>query len=70
MAGEERLKRVDGVVDASVRSEVRLGLGEEDHRAVGAGALELARAREADGVVEGETQRLVRVFAALSIEEV
>lgn len=78
---KERLEQVHGVVNAVVRVEEDLGVVEEDHRTVSAGApesrtvndaisrkidlyiLEFARLREADGIVEGQTENLVRCRA-------
>ena len=70
VTSEEGREGIDGVVNTSVRSEVGLDLREEDHRAVSACAVELARPGETDGVVEGQMERLMGVLAALALKEV
>ena len=69
----ERALGVDDLVDTVVGVEGGLDVLEDHHRAVRTGATKLARREEGggetDGVVEGETKRLVRLLAALAAVE-
>lgn len=75
MLGDEWLLHVDDVVNAAVCMEVGLDVLKCDDGTIGAAAAELAvggqSRRESDGIVEGETERLVRLFTALAaVEEI
>ncbi|OJT02980.1 hypothetical protein TRAPUB_6459 [Trametes pubescens] len=73
VAGDDRRLRVDDLVDTVVGVEVRLDAREDSNRAVRAASAEyallLGLARDADGVVEGETKGLMDVLAALAAVE-
>ena len=70
MSRNERLLDIDDLVDAAVGVEGGLNLVKDDDGAVCAASPELAvglhGGREADGVVEGEAERLVCLLAALA----
>ena len=74
MTGNDRLLERDDLVRTKVRVEVRLRLREEDDGAVRSSASELAarlcRGRERNGVVEGQTKRLVSLLGTLVVEEI
>ena len=74
MPCDNRLLKRNDLVRSEVCVEVRLGLGEQNNRAVCASAGELTagscRGRERDCVVEGETEGLVSLLRALVVEEV
>ena len=67
---EERRQGIDGVINTIVRSKGGLDGREKDHRPISSGTLELARLGEANGVVEGETKRLMSVLSTFAVEEV
>ena len=85
---DERGLRIDDIVNAAIRMECGLDVGEDDHGAVCTAARMIVNGetsvlnpddipnsgvvlREADRVVESETERLVHLFSALAtVEEV
>lgn len=69
VAGQERCERVDTIVSPRVLGESGLNREEEDG-AVGTSALKLARLREGDTIVEGQTEGFVDILTALAIKEV
>ena len=73
MASNDRLLELDDVVDTSVGVEVGLDLVEDDDGAVSASTTELALPEESggetDGIVEGETKRLMDLFTTFTTVE-
>ena len=73
MLGDEWLLHVDDVVNAAVCMEVGLDVLKCDDGTIGAAAAELAvggqSRRESDGIVEGETKRLMNLFTTFAAIE-
>ena len=70
MTSKEWREGIDRVVNTSVRGEVGLDLREEDHRAISASTIELAGKGETNSIVEGQTEGLVDVLTALTVEKI
>lgn len=70
VTSEEWRKGIDGVINTGVGGEVGLDFGEQDHGAISTSAVEGTRDGETDGIMEGQTERLVGVFTTLAFEQV
>ena len=70
VAGQERRKGVGTVTGTVVLCEIRLDGGEENDRSISAITNGGIGEREGNPVVEGQTKRLMNVFAALIVEEI
>ena len=70
VAGEEGRKLLDEIINTRVCGILGLDIAENDHRAIRSCSLELARPRESDRVVKGETNGVLSVHPALVVEKV
>lgn len=70
MTGQKGRKCIDGIINTSVLREVDLWVCEKDHRPVCTVAYKFARLREANGVVERQTEGLMSVFTTFALEEI